>query len=277
MATHSNHHRTMASAEHTRVALVPIGKQGMTMDMFNNSNDLKKTYSVRLGQGESFPLRMEMVYCFFDIPLREAARIMRVSVSLMKKIRTWVKVDQWPCSLIHGGDYAQFGLTKDEVIKGRDDVISGLESECLACPSHELDGLKLALKVMKETRDYATLYASLVIPTTGRRPPEKVVGAKRIKRECEGVSTVREILDSIQPRQAERKTKLTSVTTKVVTTVETIVKTTVETTVETESDDFWPIAQEFNFSNFDVEVEDELGLGPCALTFTTSVVVGLGN
>ena len=295
--------------EPTRVVLVPIRRHGESMEMFNNSSDLKKAYSVRLGNGVSYPLRMEMVYCVFDMPLSEAARILRVSVSLAKRIRAWVKVDQWPCSMIYGGSAqsgnAKFGLTRDQIVKGRDGVISGLEWERRNCQAYMCDGMELALSIMKEARDYAALYARMVIPGAGRRPSERAMEQKRIKLEQEG--RVRQIMESMQPRQAGRKTGLTKINTKV--TVETtkaakavkaakltkltkLTKSTVETTVtvttlestsdgaepgdcssESASDCFWPISihQEFNFtnysnSNFDEEVDDELGLGPITLS-----------
>lgn len=227
----------MDGDERTRVAIVPLMMRGGTLEMFEESKDLKKAYSVRLGGGRNYPLRMEMVYCFFDIPLREAARIMKVSPSLLKRIRAWVNVDTWPCSLIHSTP-SGFGLTRDQIIKGRDEVISGLEKECA-----EGQGVELSLQIMKELKEYASIYACLVIPGVGRRPSEKVAKRKRMEAisKMEKDRRIREIMESMQPRQ--RTLEVNSVTVM----------------------EDWPISisQEFHF---DEDVEDVLGLGPRPLT-----------
>lgn len=229
--------------EHTRVAIVPLRRKGETMEMFEESKDLKKTYSVRLGGGDNYPLRMEMVYCFFDIPLREAARIMRVSPSLLKRIRAWVNVDVWPCSLVHNTS-SGFGLTRDQIIKGRDEVISGLEKECADCGGQSVE---LSLQIMKELKEYAAIYACLVIPGAGRRPSEKVAKRKRMEAisQMEKDRRTREIMESMQPRQRTL---------------------TVDSVAVMED---WPISirQEFHLDSL-LDVEDVLGLGPVSLTTT---------
>ena len=151
---------------------MPIKVRDETEAMFFASNDLKKAFSVRLDYTTAYVLRMEMVFCFFDIPMTEAARIMRVSVSLVKRIRAWVHVDQWPCCLVHNGS---FGLTREQIVKGRDEVITGLEGET------ETYGIELALQIMRHARDYAKLYARMVMPIGGRRSNETAVVLRRIK------------------------------------------------------------------------------------------------
>ena len=213
------------------------------MGMFNESNDLKKAFNVRLNCGGNYPLSREMVYCFFDIPLREAARIMRVSPSLLKRIRAWVNVDVWPCSLVHNTS-SGFGLTRDQIIKGRDEVISGLEKECADCGGQSVE---LSLQIMKELKEYAAIYACLVIPGAGRRPSEKMAKRKRMEAisQMEKDRRTREIMESMQPRQRTL---------------------TVDSVAVMED---WPISirQEFHLDSF-LDVEDVLGLGPVSLTTT---------
>jgi hypothetical protein len=273
-----DHINTGSVFDHRRVALVPIRDPGETVDMFKESRDLKKAFSVRVSNGESYPLRREMVYCFFDIPSVEAARIMRVSLSLLKKIRTWVNVERWPCSQLHSGEF--IGLTRAQVIAGRDEVILGLEKEYKENPGRMI---QLALKIMKEVREYAITYACLVTPDSGRRPmvrnplPRTKDGGKKSKEMPQSTENaqaaeerLKEIMDSMQPRQVvKRKTKVSVVT-----------------TVEPEDTGcFWPICitQEFNFDllyqrDDEDSLDDELKLGPLTLSSVSSTVaIGRGN
>ena len=319
--------------DHKRVALTPIRSEGETLEMFSASNDLKKAFNVRLNSGENYPLRREMVYCFFDIPAVEAARIMCVSLSSLKKIRTWVKVERWPCSLIHIGEFE--GLTRAQIIQERDVVISNLEREYQISCNHisgsrcskvsvtgsqtlnqshfsgpnesNMDklinynnGIKIALRITKEAREYAALYLCLVIPDAGRKQmvkrkhnsvelsakdmetsntatlgidalDAKALNAKtqRLRNVASGEERVKEIMDSMQPRQVvKRKTRVS-----VLTTVEPV-----------QSDDCsWPISitQEFNFDQLFLsdDMDDELKLGPVKLssTVSTTVVVERGD
>ena len=259
--------------------------------MFNESNDLKKAFNVRLNCGGNYPLSREMVYCFFDIPAVEAARIMCVSLSLLKKIRGWVKVERWPCSLIHSGEFD--GLTRVQVVQGRDEVISRMEKDYrISCSqisgsrtsgSHKSkqtqkseiienhNGAKLALKILKEAREYAAIYLSLVIPDAGRKPKAtRKVDAfdSELKAEpsLNDERRVKELMESMKPRQVvKRKTRVS-----------------VLTTVEPE-DCFWPISitQEINFDQLFTsdDVDDELKLGPMTLStkVSTTLMVGRGG
>jgi hypothetical protein len=300
--------------DHRRVALVPMRSKGETLGEFHGSNDLKKAMEVRLSDEESYPLRREMVYCFFDIPAVEAARIMCVSLSVLKKIRTWVKVERGPCFLIHSGDFE--GLTRAQVVQGRDEVISELEKECAMLAKSEescrrsgrsikkhksnksrnveagvvygYKGITLALKILKEVREYAALYLCLLIPDGGRRQSIKPVVKGGDLEEEMGSSMhstrdstehdskeetppgdsvklpkrVRKIVEQMQPRQVvQRKARVS-----------------VKTIVEPE-DCFWPVSitQEFNFDRLfeSNDVEDELRLGPVTVSTNVSTAVAL--
>lgn len=267
---------------HSRVTLVPIRQHNETLTMFYESKDMKKAFSVRLSCTVAYVLRMEMVYCFFDIPLCEAARIMRVSVTLIKRIRAWVHIYYWPCCLIHSRN---FGLTVANIIKGRDDVISGLEKET------GIYGVDLALEILREARDYAKLYACMVTPGTGRRSSDKAVERKRVAHVEAKLKAEAKLKDEAKAKEktgAERQVKrikfVVRVETTVVATVETTGTGTIETTetmeimktmetLETSIDDFWPREPD-TFQGYE-DVDDVLGLGPIsAITLTTSVVIG---
>jgi hypothetical protein len=69
---------------------------GETQLMFYASGDNNQAMNIRLNDNTCFVLRRYMVCCFYDIPSPETARIMRISVSLLKRIRSWAKLDLWP-------------------------------------------------------------------------------------------------------------------------------------------------------------------------------------
>ena len=228
--------------ENGSVAIVPIRRKGETLEMFEKSKDLKKEYSVRLGGGNNYPLRMDMVFCFFDIPLKEAARIMHVSSTLLKKIRTWVHVDQWPCSLVHTNG---FGLTRTQIIKGRDEVISGLELEHAYSKEQ---GIELSLAT------HAAQYAGLVIPGVGRRP---MIKRKRI---------LEESVPSDEFDIAKRKRILEE---SVPSDEFDVIAKRMPPTEEMETTEDWPIfiGQGVGCVEDVEDVEDVLGLGPLDGTF----------
>jgi hypothetical protein len=295
-----------------RVVLLPIRSEGETLDMFNASNDLKKAFNVRLSSGENYPLRRDMVYCFFDIPAVEAARIMCVSLSLLKKIRAWVKLDRWPCSQIHCADGECFGLTRTQVIQGRDEVILSLEREYLDYP---LERIKLAIKIVKDAREYAKVYACLVNPDAGRvqtpimSPMQTMQTMQTLQSKVakggdsplisrtyandpysrmqelfdgEGNDKLaNEIMESMQPRQVvKRKSRLpVQVSLMVSTKPESLMATTEPESLTT--DCFWPIpiTQEFNFDQlFDTDgLEDELDLGPLKLSASENISTSAAN
>jgi RWP-RK domain len=138
-----------------RILITPILREGETPSMFKASNDAKRAMAIHIGH-RSYSLTREMVCCFFDIPAVEAARIMRVSLSTLKKIRSWVRLDRWPCTQIHN---RRFKLTLPHIVKGRNAVICGLERDFLDVPSGMV---VMALNIMREAREYAQTYLCLV-------------------------------------------------------------------------------------------------------------------
>ena len=212
-----------------RVAITPIRCRGETLKAFYASSDPCRAMNIRLNDRGNYVLRRYMVSCFFDIPSVEAARIMCVSLSLLKKIRSWAKVDRWPCSQIHAREHPVY--TKAIIVEMRDEVILSMENEFLGQPSSMLF---LSLTVLKELREYAVVYSFLVIPDAGRRCPKRKVEEVDAAEEtiAEGV---RVIMEAMQPRRKE-----------------------VEVAVVEECP--WPLYEECVVEH--ISVEDELGLGP---------------
>ena len=225
-----------------RIVITPILNEGETPSMFKSSTDVKRAMEIHLNRHSSYSLTKEMVFCFFDIPAIEAARIMRVSLSTLKKIRNWVEMKRWPCSMIHN---KRFILTLPQIIKWRGNVISGLEGDFLDNPS---GGIVIALNILREVREYARTYLHLVIPFR----PELFLQNKKERKERE-----RQKVELEMKLRVELEMKLRAE-----------MKLRVEMEVEmeavkTEPADYWPttITQTFNF-DYLFEVEDVLGLGP---------------
>lgn len=199
-------------ADNRRVSLSPVLVRGETHLMFYCSEDDNKAMTVQLKDSGCFILYRYMVSCFFDIPCVEAARIMCVSLSCLKRIRSWAKLECWPCHAIHSGVHAQF--TREWVVHRRDEVILMLERKFLEQPSSMLG---LAVGILKNVRQYAKIYFDMVIPGAGRRGAvESVVkefGGKNGKEELKikvklkkigkKGRVVRELMDSMKPRQAK--------------------------------------------------------------------------
>lgn len=247
-----------------RVSILPIRAVGETLEMFYLSTDENKAMSVRLNDHSNYILRRYMVPCLFDIPTVEAARILHVSLSLLKRIRSWANLGCWPCSLIHCGGHPLY--TRKQVVEKRELVIAELEQEFVKKPSSQLG---LTVNILKEVRQYAAIYHHLVIPGAGRR--NRVVFVELKPSKCakkgelgisggikDGVkSDVKDSMASMQPRQVERKTALSarSVDTGLITgdAVESL-----DSTLEAIEADVWHTVDSGYFS----DVEDELGLGP---------------
>ena len=200
-------------SDHRRVSVSPLLVKGETHLTFFSSDDDNKAMTVQLKDSGSFVLYRYMVCCFFDIPCVEAARIMCVSLSLVKRIRSWAKLDCWPCCLIHSGTHPRF--TREWVVQRRDEVILSLERKFIQQPSSMLG---LTVGILKNVRQYAKIYLGLVVPGTGRRGMvEKAVkpGVKILKKPSDKEElkikvklsklgkkgrVVKELMESMKPR-----------------------------------------------------------------------------
>lgn len=197
--------------DNRRVSVSPVLGRGETQLTFYASDDEDRAMTVQLKDCGSFVMYRYMVCCFFDIPCVEAARIMCVSLSLVKRIRSWARLGCWPCSLIHSGVHPEY--TREWVVQRRNEVILSLEEKFVRQPSSMLG---LAVAILKNVRVYAEIYRGLVIPGAGRRAPmggtAKKVKKKTVKKEGElkikiklgrigkkeGMA-VKEIMESMKP------------------------------------------------------------------------------
>lgn len=248
---------TPSSIDLKRVSVLPIREAGETLTMFYTSIDENKAMTVRLNDHSNYILRRSMVPCLFDIPTVEAARILHVSLSLLKKIRSWTNLECWPCSMIHGGGHPLF--TRKQIVEKRELVIAELEKEFVAKPSSMLG---LTVSILKEVRQYAAIYYHLVIPGAGRRNRVVFVELKPSKCARKGDSDgVKAAMACMQPRQVVRKTTLSAVGTVDVSlnsTLDSALDSTSDSTSKAVEADVWHTVETCYFS----DVEDELGLGP---------------
>lgn len=285
-----------------RASVTPILGKGETQLMFFSSDDDTKAMTVRLNDNGTFVLYRYMVCCFFDIPCVEAARIMCISLSLLKRIRSWARLDCWPCSLIHSGEHPQF--TRDWVVHRRDEIIASLERKFLEQPNGVLG---LTVGILKNVRQYAASYLRLVIPGVGRRnvasgvkkifveesDDKKLKIKVKLRKLGKKGKAVKELMESMRPRQAiEKRARVTigsgvafgakvgaKAEAKVeakVEIIETKIEIPHETTMQTASTgvqitptppEEWIFIPSFPVcQEFNVfyanDVEDELGLGP---------------
>ena len=87
--------------------------------------------------------------CFYDIPACDAARIMRVCLTLLKRLRVWSGLQRWPYNLVHKGAYE---VSVDEIRQLRCDLILQMESRVL---SSEEVGF---LCILKEAHSFSAAY-----------------------------------------------------------------------------------------------------------------------
>ena len=53
----------------------------------------------------TYIMRKDLLLCFFDLSMSDAARIMRICVTVLKKLRSWVGLDIWPCTDVIAGRF----------------------------------------------------------------------------------------------------------------------------------------------------------------------------
>jgi hypothetical protein len=232
-----------------RVSVLPIRAVGETLEKFYLSTDEIKAMNVRLNDHSNYILRRYMVPCLFDIPTVEAAWILHVSLSLLKKIRSWANLGCWPCRVIHCGGHPLY--MRKQVVEKRELVIEELEKEFVKKPSSMLG---LTVNILKEVRQYAAIYHHLAIPGAGRRNRVVFVELKPSKYAKKGdldevKDGVKYAMASMQPRQVARKTALSAGSVDTGDALESL---------EAIEADVWHTADPSYFS----DVEDVLGLGP---------------
>ena len=102
-----------------------------------------------------YSLTREMVKCFFDLPSVDAARILKICLTVLKKIRTWVGVSRWPYNCIRVGE---FEMSRREVVDLRKSIIQRLETgESLIYPG--------VLPFLREAERLSVAFLSISSPT----------------------------------------------------------------------------------------------------------------
>ena len=71
-----------------------------------------------------YTLNRDMIRCFFDVPSLDAARVLRVCMTVLKRIRKWAGVPRWPFTLVNMGIYE---MSREDIVRLRQSVITSLE------------------------------------------------------------------------------------------------------------------------------------------------------
>lgn len=66
--------------------------------------------------------------CFFDIPACDVARIMRICLTLLKRLRMWSGIQRWPYTLVNRGAYH---ISLEDIRKERRELIARMEGDVL--------------------------------------------------------------------------------------------------------------------------------------------------
>lgn len=156
-----------------RVAVTDLSAEKITkvsLDEFYTPNWMKSSIGmkssiitdeaikIKIRSGESYFLTKEMLCCLIDVTIQDAARFLRVSLSLMKRIRVWAGINRWPCKQVLNGSYP--GVNVFRVRTLRDELISVVEEELRR---HFSDELRFSLNILLETRSYAALHARKMV------------------------------------------------------------------------------------------------------------------
>ena len=106
----------------------------------------------------TYRLTKDMVKCFFDLPSIDAARELRVCLTVLKKIRKWAGLSRWPFAHVNLGI---FEMKREEIVALRRGIIAGLEQgEAARYPGvlpllKRAEMLGLAFKVISTPTMYA--------------------------------------------------------------------------------------------------------------------------
>ncbi len=68
-----------------------------------------------------------MLWCFFDIPAVDAARALKVFLTVLKNMRRWVGLKRWSYALVNSGEFQKLQEGVVELLRS---VIARLEGGC---------------------------------------------------------------------------------------------------------------------------------------------------
>jgi hypothetical protein len=213
---------------------VILGKNSISFNLYTTDN------------GESFIMNKHMLACFFDMPLRCAAKLLGMHRNSLTRLKSRLGVDKWPYVEVLRGNH--FGFNKDEIVRSRESLMADMENEV---ELSEDSSVMYSLKVLRAAAEKAKLFWEMA----GLGEEDEQVKQGNAKTgQVKKSSTQSATSDKLKPAGA-----VASVA-KAVKEPELKDIGAVETTPV-----FWPlITEQFNFDPlFEVDgVEDELQLGP---------------
>jgi len=129
-------------------------------------------FELRNSLGAPMFIWKEIIYCFFDITLTSTATLLKISHTLAKKLRTWVKFSMWPQKIV-----IQDEIWKQKIFNHRSRIITDLTNMIATVDmaytqygkgnlhhSVEFKSCKILLELLKETEHTAAIHWRIVAP-----------------------------------------------------------------------------------------------------------------
>ncbi len=215
---------------------VILGKNSISFNLYTTDN------------GESFIMNKHMLACFFDMPLRCAAKLLGMHRNSLTRLKSRLGVDKWPYVEVLRGNH--FGFNKDEIVRSRESLIADMENEV---ELSEDPSVMYSLKVLRSAAEKAKLFWEMA------GLGEKEETADQVKQG--NVKTCQVKKAGTQSATADKPKSVGPVASAANAAKEEIEDIGAVETIPV----FWPlITEQFNFDPlFEVDgVEDELQLGP---------------
>ena len=121
-----------------------------------------------------YVMRCDMLFCFFDLPTTDAARLLRVSVSLLKRIKWLCGILKWPYVDVQAGVYR---LSAEQIRNGRTAAVQMLLDQRVCGP--ELAFLRILMEVQHFAGDFEVQAGIAGSWGFGRVPVKPVVRGER--------------------------------------------------------------------------------------------------
>ena len=125
-----------------------------------------------------------MIVCFFDLPLRTAARVLHVCPTLLKGLRCEAGEDVWPCRKVVLGT---FRMSRDEIASVRRSFIEQLEQDRAGGKYVSM------LPVLREAEQLGLVYRSIDEPTAYMRQLRILANDKAAAQAAGGAWAVAEV------------------------------------------------------------------------------------
>ena len=150
----------MASDSATAEVLVVPGEQGGPLAKKTSRAYIKRPEAMEgsiivTSKEVTYTLTHEMVKCFFDLPSVDAARILKICNTVLKKLRKKLGLLHWPYNRIRNGD---FEMSRREIVEMRKDWIQRLEMG-------ESSNFPGVLPLLREAERLSMVFLSIYSPT----------------------------------------------------------------------------------------------------------------